>query len=73
MPPLDNTSQFRWLISSGLRFAAPLLFAKYGWQLTEAQIGDIGNWIVTAGLFAVSLYTSIKGRQQLLNTEPPKQ
>jgi len=71
---MDAKRIIRWLIPVVARGIAWVLAAKLGWEATRAQseAETAANALGALALLALSIYTSIKGRQKLLLEKPPK-
>ena len=63
-----------WIVTATLRLLAGAVAGKLGWDAaTQATNVQTAAEAVTAlVLVGISIYTSIKARQKLLATEPPK-
>lgn len=71
---MDWKQVFAFAAPAVVRGIAWVLAAYLGYEATQAQdlATQIGGALVALALAAVSIYTSIKGRQTLLATPPPK-
>ena len=70
---MDYAIVIKWLIPVLVRGVAWVLAAKLGFAAVESQdlATQIGAAVGALAILSVSIYTSVKGRQKLLNTPPP--
>jgi len=63
-----------WIVTAALRLLAGAVAGKLGWDAAtqEANVQTAAGAVVALVLVGISIYTSIKARQKLLVTEPPK-
>jgi len=63
-----------WIVTAALRLLAGAVAGKLGWDAAtqEANVQTAAGAVVALVLVGISVYTSIKARQKLLATEPPK-
>jgi len=71
---VDKNVMIQWGVAAIARGLAWVLAAKLGWdaaqaESTAAQAAQAIGALVIVGL---SIYTSLKGRQKVLMTPPPK-
>lgn len=70
---MDYRQAVSWLVPILARGVAWVLAVRLGMEAAQAQ--DVATQAASAigalVLVGVSIYTSVKGRQKLLNTEPP--
>jgi len=62
-----------WIVTAALRLLAGAVAGKLGWDAAtqEANVQTAAGAVVALVLVGISVYTSVKGRQKLLATEPP--
>jgi hypothetical protein len=70
---MDYTQVISWVVSILTRGLAWVFAAYLGMEATKAQgfAAQAGTALGALALVGVSVYTSIKSRQKLLNTPPP--
>lgn len=63
-----------WIVTAALRLMAGALAGKLGWDAAtqEANVQTAAGGAVALIMVGISIYTSVKARQKLLATEPPK-
>jgi membrane protein YdbS with pleckstrin-like domain len=63
-----------WIVTAALRLLAGAVAGKLGWDAAtqEVNVQTAAGAVVALVLVGISIYTSIKARQKLLVTEPPK-
>ena len=70
---MDNKTVILWVVGIVVRGIAWILAAKLGLDAVESKTlaAQVGEGLGALLIAAVSIYSSVKGRKVLLNTEPP--
>jgi len=63
-----------WIVTAALRLLAGAVAGKLGWDAAtqETNVQTAAGAVAALMLVGISIYTSIKARQKLLATPPPK-
>jgi len=63
-----------WIVTAALRLLAGAVAGKLGWDAAtqEASVQTAAGAVAALVMLGISIYTSVKARQKLLATEPPK-
>jgi hypothetical protein len=70
---VDKATVVKWTVGIVVRGVAWILAAKFGVDAVQSQdlAAQIGQALVALVLVGIAVYSSIKGRNTLLETAPP--